>query len=76
MDGGFGDADGVANAVIIDPSGVGALSSGSGGGSSGGGGGGCFVSNAAAGFSMPKEILAIVLLFGSLLICRSGLRKS
>ena len=71
MDGGFGDADGVANAIIIDPSGVGTFSSGSGGG----GGGGCFVSNAAAGFSMPKEILAIVLLFGSLLICRSGLKK-
>ena len=32
MDGGFGDADGVANAVIIDPSGPGALSSGSGAG--------------------------------------------
>jgi hypothetical protein len=71
MDGGFGDADGVANAVIIDPSGPGALSSGGGGG----GGGGCFISTAASEFSMSEEILAIVVLFGALLICRSGLKK-
>jgi hypothetical protein len=74
-DGGEGDADGLANGLITDPSGAGTVAAGGGSGG-GGGGGGCFVSNAAAGFSMPKEILAIVLLFGSLLICRSGLRKS
>jgi hypothetical protein len=74
-DGGAGDADGVANAVIIDPSGLGTSSSGSGGGGGGGGGGGCFISTASSDFSMSKEILAIVLVFGSLLICRSGLKK-
>ncbi|MEJ2729360.1 MAG: choice-of-anchor Q domain-containing protein [Deltaproteobacteria bacterium] len=47
QDGGFGDTDGVANAIIIDPSGVGTSSSGSGGGG-GGGGGGCFISTAAS----------------------------
>jgi hypothetical protein len=73
QDGGFGDLDGVANGVIIDPSGPGVAAAGGGGG---GGGGGCFISNAAARFSILKELLAIVLLFGSLLIYRSGLRKN
>ena len=72
QDGGFGDADGVANAFIIDPSGVGTSSSGSG---SGGGGGGCFISTASSEFGMSKEILVIVLVFACLLICRSGLKK-
>ncbi|MBW2194216.1 MAG: fibronectin type III domain-containing protein [Deltaproteobacteria bacterium] len=44
-DGGYGDADGVRNGVIVDPGGVGrtysSTSPGSGGG--GGGGGGCFL---------------------------------
>ena len=39
QDGGFGDVDGVANGIIIDPAGI-ATSSG---GSGGGGGGGCFL---------------------------------
>ena len=47
-----------------------------GGGNGGGGGGGeWLISTAAYGFRMPKEILAFVLLFGSLLIGLSELRK-
>jgi PKD repeat protein len=72
MDGGFGDADGVANAIIIDPSGIGVIAGGGGGG---GGGGGCFVSNAALGLRMPKESLALVLLFGFLLMGLLEFRK-
>lgn len=49
-DGGIGDADGVANGVIIDPSGSGSAGSGAppatGGG--GGGGGGCFIDTASS----------------------------
>lgn len=49
-DGGAGDADGVANGIIVDPSGPGTASvsedSISGGGGSSGGGGGCFISGA------------------------------
>lgn len=54
-DGGIGDDDGVANGVIVDPSGLGSspgssgggddLGGGGGGGGSGGGGGGCFISS-------------------------------
>lgn len=56
QDGGFGDADGVANGVIIDPSGFGIATGdtdgaddnrglgGSNSSASGGGGGGCFLS--------------------------------
>ena len=60
MDGGFGDADGAANGVIVDPSGIGAMAvipgtdpptdHGTATASSGGGGGGCFISTAANGF--------------------------
>ncbi len=39
QDGGFGDLDGVANGVIVDPGGIGLIESGSGGG----GGGSCFL---------------------------------
>jgi len=44
----YGDTDGVANRIIVDPGGVGvsAVASGSGGG---GGGGGCFIDTAANG---------------------------
>ena len=73
QDGGFGDLDGVANGVIIDPSGPGVAAAG--GGAGGGGGGGCFVSTAALVFRMPIEALAFVLLFGSLLIGLSRLRR-
>jgi hypothetical protein len=71
-DGGEGDADGLENGLITDPSGAGAVAAGGGGG--GGGGGGCFISTASFEFSMSQEILAIVVLFGFLLICRSGLK--
>jgi hypothetical protein len=40
QDGGYGDADGMANGVIVDPSGLGSSGDSS---SSGGGGGGCFM---------------------------------
>ncbi len=65
MDGGFGDADGAANGVIVDPSGIGTSAlipatdppgvpadSGTAtvASSGGGGGGGCFISTAATGF--------------------------
>jgi hypothetical protein len=50
QDGGFGDADGIANGVIVDPSGPGAGAASSVSGSStiggGGGGGGCFIASA------------------------------
>jgi YVTN family beta-propeller protein len=49
QDGGYGDADGTANGIIIDPSGLGSSSS-SESESSGGGGGGCFIATAAHGF--------------------------
>lgn len=60
-DGGFGDADGTENRVIVDPSGLGTASSNTassnGGGASsvsgGGGGGGCFMATAA--FGSPSE---------------------
>ena len=45
-DGGIGDADGIANGIIVDPSGPGTSSSDEPAGStadSGGSGGGCFV---------------------------------
>lgn len=56
QDGGFGDADGVQNGVIVDPAGYGVASGnttpaddsrtlgGASSSSSGGGGGGCFIS--------------------------------
>jgi len=54
-DGGFGDSDGSANGVIVDPGGIssggstytgGSESNGASGGSGGGGGGGCFLATA------------------------------
>jgi hypothetical protein len=71
MDGGFGDADGVANAIIIDPSGIGVAA----GGDGGGGGGGCLISTAAYGLRVSKESLALVLFFGFFLIGLSEFRK-
>jgi hypothetical protein len=51
-DGGFGDADGTANGVIVDPSGIATVVSSQSGGVSGGGGGGggCFIATARIGF--------------------------
>ena len=42
-DGGYGDTDGVANGIIVDPAGPSSSNSGGGGG---GGGGGCFITTA------------------------------
>ena len=60
VDGGAGDSDGVANGIIVDPSGPGALfvssSPGAGGGGGGGGGGGCFIATAAFGSYMEKHV--------------------
>ncbi len=50
VDGGVGDDDGVANGLIVDPSGLGAASAGRGAtplsSGGGGGGGGCFIGTA------------------------------
>jgi len=52
-DGGYGDSDGIANRVIVDPGGLAAASSssseGSTSGGGGGGSGGCFIATAAFG---------------------------
>ena len=67
-DGSFGDADGAANTIIIDPSGLGVNASG--GGGSGGGGGGCFISSAVSGFRMIHEIISWAIFFAFLIIIR------
>jgi hypothetical protein len=56
QDGGYGDADGAVNGMIVDPSGVGYVTvantilpntaGSSSGGGGGGGGGGCFIGSA------------------------------
>ncbi|MDY6844150.1 MAG: CFI-box-CTERM domain-containing protein [Thermodesulfobacteriota bacterium] len=51
VDGGAGDADGVANRVILDPSGLGVAPL-----SASGGGGGCFISTAAYGSPMASKV--------------------
>jgi hypothetical protein len=63
VDGGPGDSDGVANGVIVDPSGPGAIADISSddtgtslSSSSGGGGGGCFIATAAFGSYMEKHV--------------------
>ena len=62
VDGGDMDSDGVANGIIVDPSGPGAVtsvSSGSSGtstSSGGGGGGGCFIATAAFGSPMERHV--------------------
>ncbi|OEU63361.1 MAG: hypothetical protein BBJ57_13710 [Desulfobacterales bacterium PC51MH44] len=78
QDGGIGDADGIANGIIVDPSGLGVDLSGSSAGDSGGSGGSCFISTAAYGSSTNSQgsishdirnrILAIMLLL-LILIC-------
>ncbi|MBW2247571.1 MAG: hypothetical protein JRF62_10330 [Deltaproteobacteria bacterium] len=58
-DGGYGDSDGVANGVIVDPGGIAAASGGSSytvTGSSSGGGSGCFIATAAFGSKFEKHV--------------------
>ena len=59
IDGGFGDADGLANGVIIDPSGFGtpsASSSSTPGSAGAASGGGCFIATAAYGSPLDKHV--------------------
>jgi len=62
QDGGSGDADGIANGVIVDPAGIvedadAEIVSGDAGASSGGsGGGGCFISSATSGVVFGKDV--------------------
>lgn len=63
VDGGPGDADGVANGIIVDPSGPGVavlsnpvVSRSNSGSASGGGGGGCFIATAAFGSPIEKHV--------------------
>jgi hypothetical protein len=59
-DGGAGDADGVANGVIVDPAGIveqaDAETTSSDGGAGGGEGGGCFIAAANAGVAVGNDM--------------------
>jgi hypothetical protein len=80
QDGGYGDSDGIANGIIVDPGGVVASASSdsataSSSGGSGGGGGACFIATAASESSGQQCVLTLILgilmclalLFGSLI---------
>ncbi len=71
-DGGDGDADGVANGVIVDPVtfAFGDDSDSSGGGGGGGGGGGCFIHTLQAGNHPGLKQVWLVLIF-TIVICRA-----
>jgi len=57
-DGGYGDADGVANGIIVDPAGISTTSTVStAGGGGGGGGGGCFLTTIHNGSEMNQNPL-------------------
>jgi hypothetical protein len=58
VDGGIGDDDGVANGVIVDPSGLGTAPAPGAAGASGGGGGGggCFIATAAWGSYLDPHV--------------------
>jgi hypothetical protein len=57
MDGGFGDSDGIANGIIVDPGGISAVSYlDSGISGDGSGGGGCFIATAAFGSKFEKHV--------------------
>ena len=55
-DGGYGDSDGLANGIIVDPGGIAAGSSYTVAGSSSGGGSGCFIATAAFGSKFEKHV--------------------
>ncbi|MEO5367626.1 MAG: hypothetical protein H7831_14980, partial [Magnetococcus sp. WYHC-3] len=60
-DGGFGDLDGTANGVIVDPGGIGVFTAASGGDDPAGIGGGCTLAPAARGDGGPWLWLLLVL---------------
>jgi hypothetical protein len=67
-DGGIGDADGVANGIIVDPSGLGIeLSDVT---SSGGGGGGCFIATVQPKFIPWLFILGFVVFMAVIFVKR------
>jgi hypothetical protein len=61
-DGGFGDSDGIANSIIVDPGGISTATTTNvvttdiNGDESGGGGGGCFIATAAFGSKFEKHV--------------------
>jgi len=67
-DGGAGDADGVANGVIVDPAGIveqaDAETTSSDGGAGGGEGGGCFIAAANAGVAVGNDMCGWWLMLG------------
>jgi len=74
QDGGFGDADGLANATIIDPSGAGTVTAPAPAPApAGGGGGGCFITAAICDLSMELGFSPVVTLaLGVLLVSLVG----
>jgi hypothetical protein len=55
-DGGFGDSDGIANGIIVDPGGIAAVGNSINTASSDGGGSGCFITTAAFGSKFEKHL--------------------
>lgn len=56
-DGGYGDSDGLANGIIVDPAGIASGgSTNSGGGGSSGGSSGCFIATAAFGSKFEEHV--------------------
>ncbi|UCE82038.1 MAG: YncE family protein [Deltaproteobacteria bacterium] len=58
-DGGYGDADGTANGVIVDPSGLSSTSAGLPAGGGGGGGSGCFIATTASGSPGEHHVMVL-----------------
>ncbi len=57
QDGGYGDSDGVANGIIVDPGGIASWGTVAGGGiGDTGAGGGCFIATAAFGSIMERNV--------------------